>query len=526
MYPTIAKSIRKRFPRMNRHTASAAVIVFAAVNLHATSLVAASSTVQRRAINATGWVFRQQGGPVVGTCWLVDREQRLAMTCWHVAPEGSEVDVYFPQYRNGARIQRAGYYKNRVKPIKARCVRANKENDLAVLQLERIPNGVRAFPLGPTAASGDAVTVVGHPVSGPAGDLWQARSGVVKAAGFMANVSKLTDETLFQTMYWGFNLACDIEHGMSGSAVINEHGQAVGCVSVQLATQRTGVAIGVGEIRKMLGLHFENPVMTSPTSPLVGCWGVFESTNGRLSGASGYGLLDDGTFYMTNATGVQSGQYAVHGDRITFSLNGRRLFTGRIRWDGDDAFHLVESNLANEISFRRDGSLCQDQAIAPVSMIPATENKTLPEHWHRTVSNRGAFRIDFPLRPQLVSDLDGTVEYTCTRQLDGVRFGVMASEIPAHVKEKHVPSALVLDAMAKASQSALDLQCLRSSDQTYANFPGRSDHLRGTVNGQPVSAEMRGFLTDTHYYQLRLIAPTGLDLAEDRAAFFDSFSTL
>ncbi len=266
------------------------------------------------------------------------------MTCWHVA-RTERVRVYFGQYEaGGALITNAEFYLNEIEPVMATVVASSQEQDLAILQLDRIPAGVGVLELGSRAVSDSPVIVVGHPVSPSVPDrLWEKRSTTVAAVGFCGNAAALQDGSRIRTMYWGFNVHGGFAKGFSGAPVVNEFGEAVGILVQSGQGKTTAACAGAGEIRRLCGKVSGDPVFASGDSGFVGCWGAYESENNEVVSASGFTFLDDGTFFFMTTDGALKGRYQWSGKQLTFVSRENVLLEGEVRWNNDNSFDLIPS---------------------------------------------------------------------------------------------------------------------------------------------------------------------------------------
>jgi hypothetical protein len=102
-----------------------------------------------------------------GTGVLVDKRNRLLVTAWHVVREEKDLHVLFPLH-DGRRLLTAPLpYQELYKSghtIRAKVIAAHPRSDLAILQLDSLPDGVRELRFG-AAAPQPSVTVyfVGNP---------------------------------------------------------------------------------------------------------------------------------------------------------------------------------------------------------------------------------------------------------------------------------------------------------------------------------------------------------------------------
>ena len=134
-----------------------------------------------RAVRASAWVVvKQESGAAI----LVDAEERLLVTNYHVVKDAEEVAVIFPQFVHGRVIDDRDFYWKNWKRLAAtgRVIHRNVRCDLAVIQVDQLPSSARPAgfanrPIRP----GDKVFRVGSP--GAAGEAWQGAQGVVQSVG-------------------------------------------------------------------------------------------------------------------------------------------------------------------------------------------------------------------------------------------------------------------------------------------------------------------------------------------------------
>jgi hypothetical protein len=92
-----------------------------------------------------------KGGHAEGSGSLIDAEKKLVVTNYHVVEEQDKVFVIFPLYIKGELLVDKNKYKDRVVNkglgIKGTVLCRDKSRDLAIVQVESIPEGIRAIPL-------------------------------------------------------------------------------------------------------------------------------------------------------------------------------------------------------------------------------------------------------------------------------------------------------------------------------------------------------------------------------------------
>jgi putative serine protease PepD len=212
------------------------------------------SDIYRRMLQSTGWVYAKDEGNVTrnGTCWVVDRERRLALTCNHVVGGARTVMVYFPRYRgNGSLVQDPENYRATGEPIAGRVLLKDRKCDLALVRLEMLPSAVRALPLASASPrTGTRVHLVG--TSGrKEGRLWTHKTGITRSAKFTVANLKGTGVRLEARV---LTIRMAVAHGDSGGPIVDDHGKLVAVNSSNVVDGK-GIranGIDVSEVRKLL----------------------------------------------------------------------------------------------------------------------------------------------------------------------------------------------------------------------------------------------------------------------------------
>jgi hypothetical protein len=102
-----------------------------------------------------------------GTGVLVDKRNRLIVTAWHVVREEKDLHVLFPLH-DGRRLVTAPLpYQELYKSghtIRAKVIAAHPRSDLAILQLDSLPDGVKELHFATTAPHPNAAAYfIGNP---------------------------------------------------------------------------------------------------------------------------------------------------------------------------------------------------------------------------------------------------------------------------------------------------------------------------------------------------------------------------
>lgn len=207
------------------------------------------------------WVVNDTTLPVIGSIQrstgsgvIVDLQERLVITNFHVVANGSEVkkevDVYFPEFRNGVLLTEKSEYTRHSRSSRARVLEADETTDLAVLQLDWHPEAAKAVPLAAVpAVAGEDVYTIGN----PQGDsLWVHSEGAVRQRQHKEYMVGGGGDALHINAYV-LDTQTPINPGDSGGPVVNASGRLVGInhshsVNDRLVTH----AIDIEEVKRIL----------------------------------------------------------------------------------------------------------------------------------------------------------------------------------------------------------------------------------------------------------------------------------
>jgi S1-C subfamily serine protease len=204
------------------------------------------------------WVRAENDG--AGAGFVVDIEKKWLVTCRHVVADRKAVDVIFPRWRDGELVtDRGEYLRNRVRLrelgllVTGKVLKTSDETDLALIELDSVPAGVKAATFAATLPlPGDPLRVVGNRLD--LDTVFNLTAGPLRARGRLAD-----------GYFWrGRKLAANADaligqlptdEGDSGGPVLNERGQLVGVASA-LRRQCPGsaICISAAEVRKFAGL--------------------------------------------------------------------------------------------------------------------------------------------------------------------------------------------------------------------------------------------------------------------------------
>jgi hypothetical protein len=224
--------------------------------------VQANEELYARVASSTALIYTGGGSPVLstGTGFLIDTSRRLVITARHVVQNldggiAPGIVVVFAQTRDGEIITEASYYrKNRQKlGLPGKVVYESVRRDMAVIELEKLPAGIKALELASQRARpGQTVHVIGNS-SEHFGGVFSYCKGAVRNAFHWEDLGARVVATQVPT-----------NKGDSGGPTVNERGEVVGfaCWSTTGGPQPknssfhdlqvTGLSVCVSEIRQGL----------------------------------------------------------------------------------------------------------------------------------------------------------------------------------------------------------------------------------------------------------------------------------
>lgn len=214
--------------------------------------------IYQRLLKSTAWVAVNRSGDWSkmswGTGWLLDRDRKRVITNHHVISDGQAVfkdemiRVYFPEYEEGNLLLDRDRYLAKAPWYKAKLFDSDSLRDLAVLELEDLPDSLEPLPLAAeTITPGETVFQLGNP--GASGAMWVFTSGSVRQVyrGQMVyDNGQLCDFLRVETQ-------SPINPGDSGGPVVNERGELVAVTSgTSGAGQLMTYFVDVSEVKSYL----------------------------------------------------------------------------------------------------------------------------------------------------------------------------------------------------------------------------------------------------------------------------------
>jgi S1-C subfamily serine protease len=183
---------------------------------------------------------------------------RLCLTNVHVVGNAGTVAVHFPEFARDELLAKRDDYRH--KPgIRGRVILKEERCDLALVQLERLPEAVLAVELASTSVRpAQAVHSVGNP--GASGALWIYSPGRVRQV--YHDKWSIYDELLNRDIAYDSMIVetdSPINPGDSGGPLVNDQGRLVGIAhATNRGAQNMSRFIDVRECRAVMQRHGQN----------------------------------------------------------------------------------------------------------------------------------------------------------------------------------------------------------------------------------------------------------------------------
>jgi HEAT repeat protein/S1-C subfamily serine protease len=210
--------------------------------------------VYQRLLRSTAFIVTPRGH---GSGVLIDSGRRLVLTNAHVVEDNKKVAVLFPFYdRDNQVIPDPGPYRDKAKETgpNATVVAKSEIQDLALVQIEQVPIGVRPVGISKLPAS-TGVTV--YSIGGSGADdklLWRLSTGTVRGRArqeYRGDVGHLHAMVL--------ETQSPVNPGDSGGPVVNPRVELVGLVAaVKLRERLVSINIDLTEVRAFVGKYFRD----------------------------------------------------------------------------------------------------------------------------------------------------------------------------------------------------------------------------------------------------------------------------
>lgn len=231
------------------------VLCAATTVLSQASRALADDKVYQEALKSTAWVLSKNAeGTSSGTGVLVDEKQKLVITNFHVVGDSRAAVIFFPELENGQPKVTRQHYLDNVKRlgVRGRIIAVDRKRDLALIQIDRIPEGVKALELSEgSVGPGEQVESVGNPGSTDA--LWVYTSGTVRSV-YQKQFRTGAGEHNFKVV----ETQAPINSGDSGGPVLNSKGQLAAIAQAIAPNARlVSYCIDISEVKAFMSSPYK-----------------------------------------------------------------------------------------------------------------------------------------------------------------------------------------------------------------------------------------------------------------------------
>ena len=202
------------------------------------------------ALKSTVWVLAKTGGETSsGTGVLLDSEKKLVITNFHVVGEARAAVIFFPDFKNDKADNTRKHYLDNVKTlgIRGRVLSVDRKRDLALIELDRIPEGATAVPMASESVGpGEDIDSIGNP--GTSDALWVYTSGTVRSV-YQKTFRTGAGEHDFKVV----ETQAPINSGDSGGPVLNNKGELVAIAQAIAPNARlVSYSVDITEVKTFL----------------------------------------------------------------------------------------------------------------------------------------------------------------------------------------------------------------------------------------------------------------------------------
>lgn len=215
----------------------------------------AGSSVYQKVVRSTAWVHSDRGGGrrATGSGSLIDKGRRLVLTNYHVVGTVKKATVYFPVFEGKRPIPERKYYLDRPRlGIPGEVVEIDKQADLALVRIDRVPDGVPELPLAADSPDpGQSVHSVGNP--GKSGALWVYTPGKVRQVYTKKWKAKLDERATVSFEARVVETDSPTNPGDSGGPLVNDRGELVGVTQGgAIDAQSISIFVDRSEVKRFL----------------------------------------------------------------------------------------------------------------------------------------------------------------------------------------------------------------------------------------------------------------------------------
>lgn len=218
--------------------------------------------VYAQVVKSVVWVHSPRSNALAtGSGSLIDAGRKIVLTNYHVVGDEQRAKVYFPAFRGDEIIPEKSYYREREKQfaIRGKVLAVDKRADLALIQLESLPDGAKAIPVAAKSPDrGEGVHSIGN--AGKSDALWGYVSGNVRQVYSKKWSAQLDKNKIlnFEAKVIETNSATN--PGDSGGPLVNDGGELVGVTQGgAVNASLVSTFVDVGEVKRFLAAERVTP---------------------------------------------------------------------------------------------------------------------------------------------------------------------------------------------------------------------------------------------------------------------------
>jgi len=229
------------------------------------------ANVYRGVLRSTVWVHSDRGGGrlATGSGSLVDKGRRLVLTNYHVVGDVKRATVFFPDYGPDKKaISDRKHYLDHANKlgIPGDVVEIDKEGDLALIRIDRVPDGVPELTLAEASPDpGQTVHSLGNP--GKSGALWVYTPGKVRQVYSKKWRAKLDERTTLSFQAKVIETDSPTNPGDSGGPLVNDKGELVGVTQGgAIDAQALSTFVDLSEVKRLLNRRSVQALRSTDTA--------------------------------------------------------------------------------------------------------------------------------------------------------------------------------------------------------------------------------------------------------------------
>jgi len=218
--------------------------------------VDAGASAYKIVLRSTVWVHSDRGGGklATGSGSLVDRGRRLVLTNYHVVGDVKRATVFFPDYGSDRKAisERRHYSRGGRLAIPGEVIEVDKQGDLALIRIDRVPAGVPALKLAATSPDpGQTVHSIGNP--GKSGALWVYTPGKVRQVYSKKWRAKLDERTIHTFQAKVIETDSPTNPGDSGGPLVDDRGELVGVTQGgAIDAESLSIFVDLSEVKRII----------------------------------------------------------------------------------------------------------------------------------------------------------------------------------------------------------------------------------------------------------------------------------